>query len=291
MFYSNFRLAEYTPAMKFMKQLQQRIFLIVSAWLTSDIQALHRNALSDFDKVCTHIKLGDVLLIDGRSRVSRVIKMITQSRWSHAAIYIGRYNEITDVSLRALVKKFYGGSENAQLLIESLMGKGVIITPLNDYRRETSRLCRPSGLNRKDAQKILKYCIERLGVQYDMRQIFDLARFLFPWAIVPRQWRTSIFEHNAGAPTHASCSRLLAEAFGSVRYPILPEVIYSDNTEVEVVQRNARLFTPNDFDDSPFFDVVKFPIFDLNDVSFYQKIHWRDDLISNDANGLVKLEV
>ena len=275
--------------MKFIKQLQYQIFTKVSSWLLVDITPKPRAALSDFDKIGAFIKLGDVLLIDGRSRVSQVIKLVTLSRWSHAAIYIGRYNEITDPTLRALIKEFHQGSENEQLLIESMMGQGVIITPLSFYRDDDTRLCRPTGLNRKDAQKMLAYCVKRLGMKYDMRQILDLARFLFPWGILPRQWRTSLFEHNAGSPTHASCSRLLAEAFGLVRYPILPDLIYSDNSEIEVVQRNARLFTPSDFDNSPFFDVIKFPIFDVSDVSFYQKIRWRDDLMSNDGNGLVKL--
>lgn len=275
--------------MNFIKQLQYQIFKTVSDWLIADSQPKPRASLTDFEKICSHIKLGDVLLIDGRSRVSQVVQMVTQSCWSHAAIYIGRYNEITDQGLRTLIKKFYTGSENSQLLVESMMGKGVIITPLDFYRADDTRLCRPAGLNRKDAQKMLAYCIKHLGDKYDVRQILDLARFLFPWSILPRQWRTSLFEHNAGAPTHATCSRLLAEAFASVRYPILPAVIYSETAEVEVVQRNARLTTPSDFDRSPFFDIIKFPIFDVSDVSFYQNMHWRDDLMSNDSNGLVKL--
>lgn len=272
-----------------MKPILIKISKIVSAWLMTEVQELKTSPLSDFDKICASITLGDVLLVDGRSRASQVISLVTHSRWSHASIYIGRYNEITDVAMRATIKKFYTGSDNEQLLIESQMGKGVIITPLKAYRAEETRLCRPAALNHKDAQKLLGYCVHHLGLKYDMRQIFDLARFLFPWGILPRMWRTSLFRHNAGAPTHATCSRLLAEAFGVIRYPILPDVIYSETSEMEVVQRNAQLFTPCDFDDSPFFEILKFPIFDLVDASAAQKIHWRDDLMSNDENGLVKL--
>ncbi len=275
--------------MKFIKKIHAQIFNAVSEWLIKDTQAQTQTTLSDFEKMTLEIKLGDVLLVDGRSRVSQVIKMVTQSRWSHAAIYIGRYNEIADTALRALIKKYYLGSDNEQLLVESMMSQGVIITPLCFYRTEDIRLCRPVGLKHKDAQKLLQFCLQRLGTKYDMRQILDLARFLFPWGIVPRQWRTSLFEHNAGAPTHASCSRLLADAFDVVRYPILPDVIYADTADIEIVQRNARLFTPSDFDNSPFFSVLKFPIFDTSEVAFYQNLHWRDDLLSNDGNGLVKL--
>jgi hypothetical protein len=33
---------------------------------------------------------GDVLLVDGNSRISGIIKYLTQSNWSHAALYVGR---------------------------------------------------------------------------------------------------------------------------------------------------------------------------------------------------------
>src|ERR1700726_4026372 len=32
---------------------------------------------------------GDILLIEGNSRLSAVIKYLTQSTWSHAALYVG----------------------------------------------------------------------------------------------------------------------------------------------------------------------------------------------------------
>lgn len=277
--------------MKFIKQLQQKISLTISAWLMRDIEPLPAISLTNFDHVCYYIKPCDVLLVDGRSRVSYVIKMITQSKWSHSAIYIGRIAEINDEALKEKLRKYYSGSEQDQLLIESQMGKGVMVTSLEKYRREDLRICRPSGLDRKDANAVVAYCIRYLGLKYDVRQILDLARFLFPWGIMPREWRTSVFEHNAGDPTHASCSRLLAEAFHSVRYPILPDVILSDTDQFEVVARNTRLYTPSDFDSSPFFEILKFPIFDLSDISAYRHIHWRDDLISDDKRGLSKVEI
>src|SRR5690349_7247930 len=35
------------------------------------------------------LRPGDVLLVEGASRVSTVIKYLTQSTWSHAALYVG----------------------------------------------------------------------------------------------------------------------------------------------------------------------------------------------------------
>lgn len=272
--------------MRIIKYLHKKISRLVTDWLMMDIEPRPQDTLYSYEQTCYHLRPGDVILVDGRTRVSQVIKIITQSRWSHSAIYIGRFSELTE-SQKQQVRKHYNGSEDEPLLIESMMGQGVIITPMNHYRHEEFRLCRPSGLNKKDSAAVIAFCIDHLGLKYDIRQILDLARFLFPWAILPKQWRTSLFVHNAGDPTKASCSRLLAEAFHSVRYPILPDIIVSHENQIDVVQRNTRLFTPSDFDNSPFFEIIKFPVFDLADISFYQRLKWRDDLTSNDYRGLV----
>jgi hypothetical protein len=60
---------------------------------------------------------------------------------------------------------------------------------------------------------------------------------------------------------------LLAQAFESVRYPILPVVKDEDGRVVKHASgwvadellhiRHHSLFTPRDFDTSPFFEVVK----------------------------------
>jgi hypothetical protein len=268
------------------KFVHKKISTIITNWLLTNINPPPQDLLYSFDHVCFNLKPCDIILVDGRSRVSEVIKIITQSHWSHAAIYIGRIKDIPSPEAKKKLQQFFKADENTQLLIESQMGSGVIITPLEHYRYEEIRICRPRGLSKTDNEKVIHYCIQQLGLNYDIRQILDLARFMFPWSYMPRQWRTSLFQHNAGGPTKATCSRLLADAFHSVRYPILPEIIIGHDNNIEVVQRNSSLFTPNDFDDSPFFDILKFPRFDLADVSLYQKLKWRDDYVSNDRMGI-----
>lgn len=44
---------------------------------------------SDFRTLCHHLKIGDVLLVEGNSKISTAIKYLTQSTWSHAALYVG----------------------------------------------------------------------------------------------------------------------------------------------------------------------------------------------------------
>ncbi|MFU8798124.1 MAG: YiiX/YebB-like N1pC/P60 family cysteine hydrolase, partial [Gammaproteobacteria bacterium] len=222
-------------------------------WLMQDTESLRQEALSDFERIQYEIRHCDVLLIEGRSRVARAISLVTQSIWSHAGLYIGRLYDIKDTQMREWIAGYYQGDADIPLVVESILGKGVVVSPLTQYQHEHIRICRPMGLSSRDAKKVIEYAVSKLGIAYDIRQIFDLWRFMIPWGIFPRRWRSSLFSRQAGESTRFSCSLLLVEAFSSVNFPILP--IVSDNAEtgIEFARRNPRLYTPSDFDYSPFF--------------------------------------
>jgi hypothetical protein len=230
--------------------------------------------LCDFDRVRYEIRPCDVLLIEGHSRISEIIKLVTQSSWSHAILYIGRLSDIENPLLRQRVKEFMTCDENEQMVIEGVLGRGTIISPLSSYEKAHIRICRPQGISRQDSQKVIGFSIGRLGVEYDIRHSFDLFRFLLPWGILPRRWRSSLFKQNAGEPTRDICSSLLAEAFGSVRFPILPLVKQNEVEGIQFVQRNTRLYTPRDFDYSPYFEIIKYPIFELSERALYRHLPW-----------------
>lgn len=246
------------------------------AWLSKD-HPPDEVPICDFERIRYEIRPCDVLLIEGRSRVSEVIKLITQSPWSHAALYIGRIHEIENPILRKRVQEFIDCDPDEQLVIEGMLGHGTIVSPLSNYHKDHIRICRPAGLSRQDAQKVIGYSIGRLGMDYDVRQSLDLARFLFPWGILPRRWRSTLFEHNAGEPTQQICSSLIAEAFASVRFPVLPLVKKKGERGIQLVQRNPRLFTPRDFDYSPYFEIIKYPIFELTEQALYRHLPWEEE--------------
>jgi hypothetical protein len=231
--------------------------------------------LSDFERIRHEIKACDVLLIEGRSRVSDVIKLVTQSSWSHAALYIGRLHDIEDPQLRERVGKYYPGTADKQLIIESELGMGTVVRALTAYEREHIRICRPRGLAYNDSQKAIGYAIGRLGSTYDVRQIFDLARFLFPWAIMPRRWRSSLFSAHPGKSTQTVCSTMIAEAFGCIQFPILPLVKRVDADRVQLFIRNPKLCTPNHFDYSPYFDIIKYPFLDFQLHADQRLLPWQ----------------
>lgn len=200
------------------------------------------------------LRPGDVLLVEGRSRVSLAIKYLTQSTWSHAALYVGD----------ALLGVRQGAPAGA--LIEADLRRGVIAVPLAKYTGVNTRICRPLGLTPEDRRAVVDFMVGSLGKLYDLRNLIDLMRYLLPQPPVPTRWRRRMLALGSGDPTRAICSTLIAEAFQTVRYPILPEVssvFVHDAARHETLVRELQhirhysLFTPRDFDVSPYFQIVK----------------------------------
>lgn len=253
----------------------------VGAWLSKNGPP-RRAYLSDFPHVCREIKPGDVLLIEGRSKISRIIQHVTLSPWSHAALYIGKARNIEQQTLKALIKQYCQCEGDTQLIIESEVGLGTITSRLDKYKDDHIRILRPRGLNHQEINQVITFAIYRLGKKYNIRHVLDLARLLFPWSIFPRRWRSSLFQHNALQPTEDICSSVIAFAFQSIQFPILPLVREDKNKNLELIQRNPRLFTPSDFDFSPYFDVIKYPIFELGKKVSLKDLPWRKGTMSDD---------
>jgi len=230
--------------------------------------------LSDFERMRYELRPGDVILLEGRSRVADVIRSVTNSPWSHAALYIGRLHDIEDASIREMVDTHGSPRRTDQLIIESQLGLGTIVRSLEVYRGEHLRICRPKGIQIVDVQEILNYAVHQLGKAYNIRHILDLMRFLIPWSVFPRRWRSTLFQHNAGEETKQVCSTMIAEAFGRVQFPILPLMKHDDAKQVRLFRRNPKLCTPSDFDYSPYFEIIKYPFWDISEQASYRALPW-----------------
>lgn len=199
------------------------------------------------------LQKGDVLLVEGNSRFSSAVKYLTQSTWSHAAIYVGK-----DASPNVV-------GEEQHCLIDVDVIDGVRSIPLSEFSELHTRICRPMGLDAAEINELVAYAIKRIGYQYNLRNIIDLARYLIQTPPVGYARRRRMLAFCSGDPTKAICSSLIAEAFQSVRYPILPDVVpqkLQDSAGADYFQevlhiRHHSLFVPRDFDVSPYFLVVK----------------------------------
>lgn len=225
---------------------------------------------SDPETLRRTLQLADVLLVEGNQKIGTAIKYLTQSTWSHAALYIG------DV----LGTPQDGGEPRA--LLEANVGQGVVAVPLSKYSSFNTRICRPVGLSLDEQQQVVGFALARLGNTYDTRNIVDLARYLFPTPPIPVRWRRRMIALGSGEPTRAICSTLIAQAFQSARYPILPRIeritqhqrVESAYSREEILHiRHHSLFAPRDFDLSPYFQIVKPTIENGFD---HHRLRWSD---------------
>jgi hypothetical protein len=228
-------------------------------WIGSKLAA-YLSRPRDVAHVMTHhpallaatLKKGDVLLVEGTSRFASAIRYITQSTWSHAALCIGDAPEAN-------------GDPLAKCLVEADINAGVRVMPLAFYTNWHTRICRPVGLTEPEIDQLVRYATDRIGNQYDVQNVFDLARYLIRTPPVPDKYKRRLLSLGSGDPTRAICSSLIAAAFASVRYPVLPDVEiarakgeHGSYNEREILHiRDSSLYAPRDFDVSPYFRIVK----------------------------------
>lgn len=241
-----------------MKSFYNYINNLIVRWLQQPLRRYETTSefkIKDLEEV---MEPADILLVEGKQRISSTIKYLTQSTWSHSAFYIGKDNPNA--------KDFGEGP----LLIESDVSKGVIVVPLSKYENYNTRICRPTGLSEIDKKRVVSYMIDSIGLDYDRKNIIDLMRYLLPEPPVPVRWRRKMIALGSGTPTKVICSTLLAKAFHSVGYPILPKIekiggqLRDDknrnlnNSYQEIFHiRHHSLFVPRDFDLSPYFATIK----------------------------------
>lgn len=242
----------------------------------------------DFNRLKYEIRPGDVLLIEGRSRISSVIRTITQSPWTHAALYIGRPIDFEDEYIQNVIHQHIETKDKTRLIIEDLLDQGTVISTLKSYRNHHIRICRPIGISHADTQLVIQYAIRALGQPYNVRHLIDLARFLLPWSILPRRFRSSLFRTQSGEPESGICSSLIAEAFNTVQFPILPFMKPHEAEGVEVFQRNPYLYTPKDFDYSPYFEIIKYPLFNPEEpLPYYRRMPWTKTGFLHQDDGIL----
>lgn len=223
---------------------------------------------SPYGLLAATLRKGDVVLVEGSSRFASAIKYLTQSTWSHAALYIGD----------TLGPPPPG--EEPRVLVDVDVVEGVRTIPLSAFSGLHTRICRPVGLSEPEVTALIRFMLDRKGITYDLKNIFDLARYFVRTPPMPGSMRRRALALGSGEPTKAICSTLLAQAFASVRYPILPEVELVDadapglrRAQREILHiRHYSLYVPRDFDVSPFFAVVKPRL----DQGFdFRQLEWR----------------
>ncbi len=264
------------------------------AYLTQPLPQYERRGWNDPDSLRRRVRKGDVVLVDGDQRVSAIIKYLTQSSWSHSALYIGDELLAAGGAMREQALEQFG--DEAQHLMVEALPEGVVAAPLVKYVDYNLRVCRPLRLRAEHLRRIMDEAVAAIGWRYDLRNLLDLARYTIPVGVVPNRWRRTALHFGSGQPTEVICSSLIGRIFQQVRYPVLPTVSFPEGRKPPHLprrgvlnrvfghespvftglfrMRHPTLLTPRDFDLSPYFDVVKFNV--VADGFDYERIRWAD---------------
>jgi len=283
------RTRKFNPFARLLQRLSDAAIRI----LTKPLRSYELHAPNDMASLKRHIRKGDVVLVEGNERISECIKYLTQSSWSHSALFVGDEPLRKDPAKREeLVAQF--GEEANFLIVEALVESGVILSPLTRYRDFNIRVCRPYNLSAVDLAEVMNEALGSVGSTYDIKNVIDLARYFLPVSLVPRRFRLRALQFGSGEPTHVICSSLIASCFNHVRFPIVPRFEQMPDNPIPTSrltlwrrrtappsgvwrQVSPSLVTPRDFDLSPYFEIVKFNI--IESMRFdYRKIQWADEL-------------
>lgn len=238
----------------------------LARFLTEPRPGIGLSAPTPRGRLLACLQPGDVLLVEGNNRIATAIKYLTQSTWSHAALYLGAH---AAGRLAA----------DDHCFIEADLVHGVRSVGIEEFEGCHTRICRPVGLTEAERRAVTGFAMARIGYQYDLRNLIDLARYLLPLPPVPTRLRRRMIALGSGDPSRAICSTLIAEAFQSIRYPVLPLVEYRPaatedcpGSTAEVLRiRHHSLYVPRDFDVSPYFRIVKPTIEGGFD---FRTLHW-----------------
>jgi cell wall-associated NlpC family hydrolase len=255
--------------------------------LEMPLPTYQKRIINNMENLYRVIQPGDILLVEGRSQLSQIIQLLTKSSWSHAAIYIGdNLRNNNNTRLKNLMDQF-DVKEQENMLIEADAGNGVIAVPLKKYQDYNIRICRPFGILPQDLEAVVQETIANIGKHYDHENLVDLALLVLPSFLNPFKKRTIQACLGGCTEYKVICSGMIAMAFQSVGYPIIPALHPNDESKSnedsnpygsKLIMRHYSQIVPRDFDLSPNFEIVKYNIIELGKFN-YQSI-WANNIVS-----------
>ncbi len=138
------------------EQIERKAVELIMNWLTvekKDYRLLIPNNMGNLMKV---VRVGDVILVEGNRRFSRLVMKVTNSVWSHSAMYVGR-----------------------GMIVEA-DENGVALNPLARYEHFNIRLCRPVGISGRRLHRVAESVKSNVGKSYDTTNLIKLLQaYLF----------------------------------------------------------------------------------------------------------------
>lgn len=156
---------------------------------------------------------------------------------------------------------------------------------MRKYKDYNIRICRPFGISNEDLNVAIQNVVANLGKHYDPENLIDLALLALPSFLKPLNKRTIQACLGGCSEYKVICSGMIANAFQSVGYPIVPELLpdsdFGDTMAnnpygSKLKMRHYSQISPRDFDLSPNFEIVKYNIIGLG--TFNYQLLWEEKL-------------
>ncbi len=232
--------------------------------LEKDHPGYQQRIYNNMQRLYSTIRKGDIVLVEGRSTMSSIIKFFSSSHWSHVAYYVGdELIQPKELGRNTYQERF--ADQAGHLIIEAFSGKGVRVEGLDKYRDYNIRICRPYGIRAADLSQVTDEIIANIGHRYDDQNIIDIARLVISTFFRPRRKLSHRARLGSGNDFQVICSGMIAKAFQKVGYPIVPGLASTptrpDNPYgAGLIMRHFSQIMPRDYDLSPNFEVIKFNI-------------------------------
>jgi hypothetical protein len=214
--------------------LRERLWDAFLRYLTAPIPPSVPATGESVESLATRLRRGDVLLSEGNTRVSRLIKRLTGSRWSHVSIYVGPLDEGSD----------------PRCVVEADMAVGVRSIRLSELGAVSVRVLRPASLDSTKRNRLVEWVTSRIGDEYDHAHALLLGRRLL--RLAPRTRPAASASTATGTARRFICCSLLVHAFASIGLAIVPGRACPDAEECA----DPSSITPGDFEKAAMFEVV-----------------------------------
>lgn len=93
------------------------------------------------------------------------------------------------------------GGDPDHRFFEADVVEGVRSVGLAEFAGHSTRICRPVGLDEAAARKLTASAIQRLGAQFDLKNVFDPTHLQVPTPPLPSSLRRRALPFGSGAPT------------------------------------------------------------------------------------------
>jgi len=108
---------------------------LIAGYLQKEVPGYEPFTPSDPEHLRGVIEPGDVLLVEGNNRISGIIKYLTQSTWSHGALYVGPVDGACEPDGEPLAEPGEAtgdpGTKTASLKT-TILGQGIALESVDD---------------------------------------------------------------------------------------------------------------------------------------------------------------